>query len=286
MTNAPQITDTHVHFWNPARLDYFWLTPQLERLDQAFLPSDLEPELRASQVSKVIFVQASHDPRENAFALELAQHRPWIAGVIGWVDLEAAMVGASLDGLMRDTRFKGVRHLVHTEADPHWLLRPAVQRGLSALEGWGLSFDLVLREDQWASALEVARQHPDLRLILNHLGNPPSDSTGFQRWQAWLNQMAVFPNVNAKFSGLTAHPLATRIAAIAFASFGLERLMFGSDWPIATVSGEYQQNLEALQLLFPTTNTEFWGRTAERVYRLGGQPLVPPIHQARSSEAF
>ena len=107
-----------------------------------------------------------------------------------------------------------------------------------------------------------------------------------QRWQAWLNQMAVFPNVNAKFSGLTAHPLATRIAAIAFASFGLERLMFGSDWPIATVSGEYQQNLEALQLLFPTTNTEFWGRTAERVYRLGGQPLVPPIHQARSSEAF
>lgn len=270
MIEAPQITDAHVHFWNPARLDYFWLTPQLERLDRAFLPSDLEPALRANRVSKVIFVQASHDPRENAFALELARQQPWIAGVVGWVDLEVATVGASLDSLMRDASFKGVRHLVHTESDPHWLLRPAVQRGLSALEGRGMSFDLVLREAQWASALEVARQHPGLTLILNHLGNPPSDGQGFARWQAWLHRIAAFPNVNAKFSGLTVHPHAASIAANAVKAFSLERLMFGSDWPIATALGEYRQNLEVVQMLFPTERAGFWGRTAERVYSLAG----------------
>lgn len=269
MIDAPQITDTHVHFWNPARLDYFWLTPQPERLDRAFLPSHLEPALRASRVSKVIFVQASHDPKENTFALELAQQHPWIAGVVGWVNLEATTVGASLDSLMRDAGFKGVRHLVHTESDIHWLLRPAVQRGLSALEGRGLNFDLVLREDQWASALEVARQYPSLKLILNHLGNPPSDSRGFKRWKSWLHQIAVFPNVNAKFSGLTVHPHAAGIAATAIAAFGLERLMFGSDWPIATKVGEYRQNLEAVQMLLPSERTGFWGKNAERLYRLG-----------------
>ena len=269
MPDAPPITDAHVHFWNPARLNYFWLTPQLERLDRAFLPDDLEPELRESRVTKVVFVQASHDPRENVFALELAQQHPWIAGVVGWVDLEAATVGSSLDDLMRDTRFKGVRHLVHTESDPQWLLRPVVQRGLSALERRGLSFDLVLRPDQWTSALEIARQHSDLKLILNHLGNPPSDQPGFERWQMWLIEMAALPNVNAKFSGLTAHPHAARIATIALAAFGLERLMFGSDWPIATVLGEYRRNLKPLQGLFPNEHTGFWGGTAERVYRLG-----------------
>lgn len=275
--NDPRfIIDTHVHFWDPARVHYFWLTPQLERLDRAFLPSDLEPELRDSWVSKTVFVQASHDPRENSYALELARKHPWIAGVIGWVNLEMAMVGAALDGLMQNASFKGVRHLVHTESDPQWLLRPAVQCGLSALEGRGLSFDLVLREDQWASALEIARQHPHLTLILNHLGNPPSDRAGLKRWQAWLHQMAASPNVNAKFSGLTAHPYAARIAAFALAAFGSERLMFGSDWPISIRRDTYAQQRGATRDLMAADSQAFWADTATRVYRLGSRDSVIP----------
>jgi L-fuconolactonase len=268
LIDAPQITDAHVHFWNPAQLNYFWLTPQLEGLHRAFLPSDLKPELHASQVSKVVFVQASHDPRENVFALDLAQRHQWIAGVIGWVDLEARTVGATLDGLIQDARFKGVRHLVHTESDPNWLVRSAVQRGLSMLEERGLSFDLVLRQDQWASALEVARQHPGLTLILNHLGNPPSDAPSFEHWQAWLLEMAAFPNVNAKFSGLTHHPHASSFATKAVKAFGLERLMFGSDWPISVKSGCYNAQLHATLELIKTQTTPFWADNANRIYRL------------------
>jgi L-fuconolactonase len=283
LTDAPQITDAHVHFWNPAELNYFWLTPQLERLDRAFLPSDLEPELHASRVSKVVFVQASHDPRENAFALGLAQEHPWIAGVIGWVDLEAATVGASLDRLMQNARFKGARHLVHTEPDPQWLLRPAVQHGLSALEERGLSFDLVLREGQWESALEVARHHPDLTLTLNHLGNPASDAPSLERWQAWLLELAAFPNVNAKCSGLTAHPHLARIAHHAVKAFGLERMMFGSDWPISVTPGAYGQHLETAQGLISADLRAVWTDTAERVYRLA-ETSTAPIQTAHPSE--
>jgi L-fuconolactonase len=268
LIDAPQITDAHVHFWNPAQLNYFWLTPQLEGLYRAFLPSDLEPELHASRVSKVVFVQASHDPRENVFALQLAQRYPWIAGVIGWVDLEAATLGTTLDGLRQDAHFKGVRHLVHIEPDPNWLLRPAVQRGLSVLEERGLSFDLVLRQDQWASALEVARQHPGLTLILNHLGNPPRDAVGFERWQAWLLEMATFPNANAKLSGFTTHADAASIAMKAVEAFGLERLMFGSDWPISVKSGDYGAQLHATLELIKTQTTPFLADSASRIYRL------------------
>jgi len=275
--NDPRfIIDTHVHFWNPAQVNYFWLTPHLERLDRAFLPFDLEPELRDGWVSKAVFVQASHDPKENSYALELARKHPWIAGVIGWVNLEIAMVGAALDSLMQDASFKGVRHLVHTESDPHWLLRPAVQRGLSALEERGLSFDLVLREDQWASALEVAQQHPHLTLILNHLGNPPSDRSGLERWQVWLHQIAASPNVYAKFSGLTAHPQAARIAAFALAAFGPERLMFGSDWPISVGRDTYPQQRVVAQELIATDSRAFWADTAARVYRLIAKDAVTP----------
>jgi L-fuconolactonase len=277
LTDVPQITDAHVHFWNPTELNYFWLTPQLEGLCRTFLPSDLEPELHSSKVSKVVFVQASHDPRENVFALELAQQHPWIAGVIGWVDLEAATLGTTLDGLTQDARFKGVRHLVHTESDPNWLLRPAVQRGLSVLEERGLSFDLVLRQDQWAAALVVAEQHPDLTLILNHLGNPPSDVLSFERWQAWLLEMSAFPNVNAKYSGLTNYPHAVSIAIKAVEAFGLERLMFGSDWPISVKSDGYSAQLHATLELIKMEMTPFWADNASRIYRLDGDVTSPPL---------
>lgn len=252
MNDSPFITDAHIHLWNPAQVNYFWLTPQLERLNRAILPSDLEPELCASRVSNVVLIQASHDPNENDFALELARENPFIAGVVGWLDLESPSLNTSLENLMQHTVFKGLRHLVHTESDPHWLVRQNVQAGLAALEQHPLSFDLVLRPDQWETVVMVAQKFPNLTLILDHLGNPPRNELGLRRWRQWLREIATYPNVYAKFSGLTAHPFLTQIATDALELLGENRLMFGSDSPIATALGDYRHNLEIVQELFPT----------------------------------
>ncbi len=268
MNDLPLITDAHVHFWNPDRVNYFWLTPQLERLNRAILPPDLKPELLANRVSKVVLVQASHDPKENAFMLTLARENPFIAGVVGWLDLESVSLEKELDTLTQTSIFRGLRHLVHTESDLYWLLRKTVQRGLLALEKHGLSFDLVLRQDQWDAALVVAELYPNLVLILDHLGSPPQDELGLMLWREWLRELATQPNVYAKFSGLTNHPFLTQIATDALELLGTNRLMFGSDSPIATALGDYRQNLEVSQKLFPPDLTDFWGRTAERAYRL------------------
>jgi L-fuconolactonase len=262
------LIDAHIHLWNPKQVDYFWLSPELERLNRAIMPIDLEPELSANQVCKAVFIQASHDSKENAFALELARGNPFIAGVVGWLDLESPSLEALLLELQLNPVFKGLRHLVHTEPDPNWLLRPTVQIGLKLLEQHGSSFDLVLRPDQWQAALVVARRYPNLTLIVDHLGNPPQDESGFLLWRKWLSQMAQCPNVYAKCSGVTTHPLFNQLASAALELIGENRLMFGSDSPIATGLGDYRQNLLALQALFTPEQTGFWADNAKRAYRL------------------
>ena len=172
--------DAHVHFWDPTQLEYFWLTPNAAPLYRAFLPGEIEPELHASGVSRVVFVQASHDPRETAWALALAQRFGWIAAAIGWVDLESPGVDAKLEHFLTDTRFKGVRHPLHTEADTAWLARPAVRRGLAALETKRLLFELVIRPEQLPLVAQTVARHPQLSFVLDHLGNPPVEDNHFK----------------------------------------------------------------------------------------------------------
>ena len=143
--------DAHVHFWNPADLEYFWLGSDSE-LHRTYLPEDLDTERQAIGVSGAVFVQASHDPQENAWALELAKRYSWLLGVVGWVNLERSDLAERLEPLARQSRFKGVRHLVHTEADERGLLRSSVAAGLEMLAEHGLTFDLVLRPEQFQHA--------------------------------------------------------------------------------------------------------------------------------------
>ena len=277
--------DTHLHFWDSSQLEYFWLTPdQPDALRQAHLPSMLETQIHASGVTQAVYVQASHDPRENIWALELARAHPWIAAVVGWLDLTHPALEMRLQPLLRDPRFKGVRHLTHAITDPKWLLRPDVQRGLAVLEAYGLSLDLVLEPQQLKLAARVVNAFPRLAFVLDHLGNPPFD----HRQSAWaddLRRLAQYPNLSAKVSGLlTRLPLelppeqaseSLRLAvALAFEEFGAQRLMYGSDHPVSAVKTPYSATLETIRAALPAFETAaasaFWAATAQRVYRLGG----------------
>ncbi len=234
--------DAHVHFWNPADLGYFWLEPD-SRLYRAYLPEDLDAERLAMGVDGAVFVQASHDPRENAWALALTEDCPWLLGVIGWVDLERPDLTERLKPLARHPRFCGLRHLVHAEPDERWLLRPSVGAGLEVLAEHGLIFDLVVRPEQFRHLPSVGRAHPQLSFVLNHLGQPTPEH--LSQWARNLERLAQSPNVTAKISGLP-EAVADRAVRIALETFGADRLMLGGDYPVCTLSAPYSATLRTL----------------------------------------
>lgn len=285
----PEITDAHLHFWSPARIDYFWLGPHFPVIDREIALDELEPQRLEAGVSQGVFVQASHDPRELDWVMGELDRFPWVCGVVGWLDLTAPDLEEQARTFRNDPRFKGVRHLTHDIPDQGWLGRDDVGAGLETLAKLGLSLDLVLHPQQLALASEVVRQHPELNVILDHLGNPPLASGDLSTWSRDVSALAAFPNVSAKVSGLLTRlapgqdeALLKEAVEAGFDCFGPERLMFGGDWPVATQAASYRATLSTLARTLPPLSADetraFWGGTARRVYRLesGPTPGVQP----------
>ncbi|WP_407571522.1 amidohydrolase family protein [Deinococcus altitudinis] len=282
------VTDAHLHFWSPARIDYFWLGPHFPSLDREIGLDELEPQRLEAGVSRGVFVQASHDPRELSWVLNELARFPWVCGVVGWLNLTSPDLKEQARTFMRDPRFKGVRHLTHDIPDQGWLGRDDVAAGLDTLSELGLSLDLVLRPEQLGLATEVVRQHPELNVVLDHLGNPPLASGDLSAWAPDVSALAALPNVSAKVSGLLTglapgqdEALLKEAVRTAFGCFGPGRLMFGGDWPVATQAASYEATLDTLARTLPPLSADetraFWAGTARRVYRLETAQSTQPI---------
>jgi len=239
------IVDSHQHFWDPALADYPWLTDEVAPLLRRFGPDDLAPLLQEHGVHGTVLVQARGSLDETRALLELAAATPFVLGVVGWIDLtdpDAAGVLARLDG-----KLVGIRHQVHDEPDPNWLLRSDVQCGLRAVADAGLVFDLLVRAAELPAATETARRLPALRLVLDHLAKPPIRSGELAGWEDGVAALAELPNVACKLSGLVTE--AERGGDLApyvergLRWFGAERCMFGSDWPVCLLAAEYGEVL-------------------------------------------
>jgi L-fuconolactonase len=241
-TAAP-VLDAHVHLWDRARHPQPWIEPgTMAVIDRDFDAVDLGTMLRATAADAAVVVQSTNSLAETAELLAMATE-PVVCAVIGWVDLAGDVAGqlARLRAGSGGDALRGIRHLAHLEEDPAWLLREDVGRGLAALAEEGLSFDLVVRAHQLPVAVETARRHPTLRLVLDHLGNPPL--AVLDGWRHDLAVLAAEPNVVAKLSGLitaVASPwhavdLAPAVDG-ALEAFGPGRLMYGSDWPLAELA--------------------------------------------------
>src|ERR1041384_4288917 len=136
---AQGIVDSHHHFWRVGLFEYPWMSPDVEILDRDYVPEDLEPQLRACGVAHTVLVQASNSIDETRWLLQLADEHPFIAGVVGWADLEKDRVGQQLDDLAAHPKFKGIRHLVESEPDDDWIVRPKVLAGLREVSARGLT---------------------------------------------------------------------------------------------------------------------------------------------------
>lgn len=254
-TIAPTVVDSHHHFWDPAAADYPWMTGAYEPLRRAFGPSDLAPLLDATGVTSTIVVQARQDLAETHALLETAAGTEWIAGVVGWVDLKSPDVADTIAGIREGPhgdRLVGFRHLVHDEADPEWLLRDDVLRGLAAVADAGLAYDLLVRTRELPAATAVARQLPGLRFVLDHLAKPGISQRAVEPWVSAIDKIAGLANVTCKVSGLiteadwsswTPADLMPYLGA-AVERFGAQRLMWGSDWPVCTLAASYADVFE------------------------------------------
>jgi L-fuconolactonase len=274
--------DAHQHFWQLALpFDYRWLdAPRHAPIKRDYLPEHLEPHLRAAGVSHAVVVQTQHNLDENRWALGLAERHPFLAGVVGWVDLASPACEEQLLEMRRHPKFVGVRHVTQDEPDDDFIVRPEVLRGLRVLEKHGVPFDLLFYVKHLRHAATLARQLAGLPLVIDHLAKPRIREGRTEDWQPQLRAAAAHPNVYCKLSGLvteadwrtwSALDLKPYVEA-ALEAFGPERCMFGSDWPVCELAATYERVQEALaEALGPISASEraaVFGETARRFYRL------------------
>jgi L-fuconolactonase len=277
------IVDAHHHVWDPATAHYPWLTDEMAVIRRAFTPTDLAPELEAARVDATILVQTRSSADETRGFLEIASRTPFIRGVVGWADLTAPSVGdaiATLQAAPGGGRLVGIRHQVHDEPDPDWLLRDDVARGLRAAGAAGLAYDLLIRPRELPAALALARRLPDVRFVINHLAKPPIASGDLEPWRTLIAGFEELEHVACKVSGLVTEatwtswtpadlqPYVDQVIDV----FGSGRLMFGSDWPVCLLAASYRQVVETtrtiLERLSGAERTAIFGENAVRIYRI------------------
>lgn len=280
------IVDAHHHLW---RIEdgYRWLdAPELAPIRRTFLPDDLRPELAAARVDRTVLVEGGRcDTAEAAILLGYARDCPEIGGVVAWADpADPALAETIVDyrRLPGGELLVGIRPQLQAEPDPDYLARPEVRRGLRTIAAAGLVFDVVVRADQLPAVARAAREVPELRFVLDHLGKPriSDGAAGLAAWSGPLAALAAEPNVMAKLSGLVTEADWARwrvadlqpFVAEAVWRFGPGRLMFGSDWPVCRLAAGYGAVLSALTEALPPLSANeraaVFGGTAARTYRL------------------
>jgi len=274
------IIDSHQHFWEVGRFDYRWMTPELKVLCHDYLPAALGPILADNGVGQTILVQASNSIDETEWLLSQAESNPFIAGVVGWVDLQRPDVGRQLDQFASRGKFKGVRHLVESEPADDWLTQDVVVKGLSELAQRNLSYDLLVKPWHLKFARQVVERVPQLRFVIDHVAKPPIKTGEIDQWAPGLKDLAGAPNVWCKLSGLVTEAdwANWRVEDLrpyvdqALEYLGPARLMFGSDWPVCLLAASYEQVLEGFQTLLADLSHEdrelIFAKNAAAFYRL------------------
>ena len=241
--------DAHQHFWRYSAPEYGWIDDSLSPLRRNFLPSDARRAMTLAGIDACVAVQARQTLAETRWLLELAAQNAFIAGVVGWIDLQAADAAEQLESFIDQPKFVGVRHIVQSEVDDRFMLRPAFGRGISLLANHDLTYDILIYPKHLRVAAELVSRFPRQRFVLDHLAKPKIRAHDILEWEKGIRELAAFPLVFCKLSGLvteadwhgwTPHQMRPYFD-VAFDCFGADRLLFGSDWPVCTVAADYQQ---------------------------------------------
>jgi L-fuconolactonase len=277
----PMAIDTHVHFWQLERGDPIGVNRRIAGLERDFDSAELARLAKPVGVTNVVLVQAAASVAETRYLLGLARTDPFVAAVIGWVDIELPELGETLSGLTADGKFAGVRLMVADVKTADWLARPSVRHGIAILAERDLVVELLVRPTQLADAGRLLREMPRLRVNINHCARPLIVAREWQPWASLMSDIAREPTTICKFSGLierggfewSVNDLKPYVSHL-LEAFGAERLMFASNWPIINLVGTYRRWWDAANDVLDQCGVSaadkdaIFTRTAARFYRL------------------
>jgi L-fuconolactonase len=277
-----QRIDSHQHFWNYDRAQYPWIQPHWP-IRRSFLPPDLKPWLDQLGFSGCVAVQARQTIEETRWLLELSAQHPFIAGVVGWVDLRSDKLAAQLESFASEPKLAGVRHVVQDEPDDSFMLREDFLRGIAQLKQYDLTYDLLIFPRQLLAAIELVRKFPDQPFVLDHIAKPSIKDQTLEPWRSQIRELAKTQNVFCKISGMVTEAKWNNWKPDNFKpyldtvweSFGEDRLMIGSDWPVCLLSSDYSRTMrlavDFLDQFGPATRAKVLGANATRFYGLSGR---------------
>jgi L-fuconolactonase len=274
------IIDAHQHFWNydPAR--DLWMTDEMLILKRDYLPQELENIFKVFQVNGSVLVQADPSEAENGFMLNLANQFPFIKGIVGWMDMQSDNLEEKLEYYQLFPKLKGFRHMLQGEKKRDLMLTPAFRRGISLLNKYGFSFDLLILNDQVGYTEKLVRTFPDQRFVIDHLAKPAIKKGEIAGWKHRIKKFSDCEHVYCKISGMISEAdwekwdtedFRPYLDAI-LETFGTKRIMFGSDWPVCRVAGEYAEVKGIVSDYFKSFSVseqaDFFGNNALHFYQL------------------
>jgi L-fuconolactonase len=272
--------DAHQHFWIYNDREFAWLDDSMAALRRNFVPEDLQPNLKANDFHGSVVVQTCQTLEETRWLLALAEQNPSVLGVVGWADLCSPDITLQLNNLAANPKLVGLRHIVQSELDDRFLLRPEFLRGIAALEEFDLAYDILIYAKHLPVAIEFVEKFPRQRFVLDHMAKPPIKAKKMDSWADGIQHLSTFPNVFCKMSGLvteadwqrwTPDDIAPYLE-LAFDSFGPDRLMIGSDWPVCLVAASYAQATALIKNYIlkraPDRASDILGGNAQRFWRL------------------
>jgi L-fuconolactonase len=278
------VIDSHQHFWDPSVTEFTWMTDVHRPIRRRFGPEDLRPLLAENGVDASVLVQTWHSVDETRDFLAIAASVDFVAGVVGWVDLTDPGVERTVEDLLRRSDGRclvGIRHLVHDEPDPNWLLRDDVRRGLAVLDRHGLAYDLLLKVREIPAALRTVADFPNLRFVVDHIAKPNIAANAVSPWSelmggfkahrghVWCKLSGMAEEANwASWTSEQLQPFVDRVVEV----FGPGRCMFGSNWPVCLLAGDYRRIKTALERclsgLAAAERASVMGGSAIDAYRL------------------
>ena len=271
--------DSHQHFWKFDPVRDAWIDDSMKIIQRDFLPKDLAPILKQNDIDGCVAVQADQSEKETVFLLNLADKNSFIKAVVGWVDLRTDNIEDRLLYFSRHNKLKGIRHIVQAEAND-FMLDPTFQNGISRLEKFGLTYDILVFPKQLSAAISLVKNFPKQKFVLDHIAKPLIKDQQIGNWKNDIEVLSSFENVYCKVSGMVTEADwkkwetedFTPYLDVIFNAFGVDRIMYGSDWPVCLLAAQYQEQMgivtSYISKLSETEQNKIMGANALNFYNI------------------
>ncbi|MBC7872875.1 MAG: amidohydrolase family protein [Ferruginibacter sp.] len=272
--------DAHQHFWKYHPVRDSWITGEMDVIRKDFLPADVESLLHENNLDGCVVVQSSQSEEENTFQLKNAGEHDFIKGIAGWVDLQADNVEERLGYYSSFKKVKGFRHVLQGEAQRDLMLAPAFMNGISKLEKFGFTYDILIFPDQLQFIPEFVAAFPGQKFVMDHIAKPAIREKRMDEWRKGIETVARFENVYCKISGMVTEADWNNwepedfkpYLDVVVNAFGMKRIMYGSDWPVCLLAGGYEKMIGIVSNYFSSFSHDeqglFFGENATRFYNL------------------